>query len=144
MLIERSGKIGGADDVIGDDVLQEVEPEKRKLRKDAAFIWNGSREDDVEGGKAVGSDDEKFAAEVEDVANFATRRWCEAGEMSFAKNGSYGSCRHEKIFPQERNRILAHGNGKSKASCEENWRRKKKGDRGTVLKNSARGDEEKK
>jgi hypothetical protein len=85
-LIERRGEIRGAEDVVGNDVFQEFEPEKRELREDAALVGNGRGKDDVEGGEAVGGDDQELVAEIIDVTDFSARGGSEAGELRFANN----------------------------------------------------------
>src|SRR6266481_3199071 len=49
-LVEGRRKIRGADDMVGNYILQQMEPEKRKLRKYAALVGNRRGKDDVESG----------------------------------------------------------------------------------------------
>src|ERR1700719_420146 len=49
-LIEGRGEIRGADNVVGNYILQQMEPKKRKLRKDAALVGNRCGKNDVESG----------------------------------------------------------------------------------------------
>ena len=95
-----SGEVRGAEDVIGDDVFQQVEPEKRKLSEDTALIRNGCGKNDVKRGKAVGGDDEQLIAYIVDIADLPACRRSETGEMRFLNNASQRSCRHGKVSPQ--------------------------------------------
>jgi len=85
--------------VVKDDILQQVEPEKRKLREDAAFIGNGSRKDNIEGGEPVRCNDEQLIVEIVDIADFSARRGSETGEMRFLNNATHRTRSHGKVSP---------------------------------------------
>ncbi len=75
------GEICG-DEVVGDEVLEEVEPEERELGEDAALVRDAGAEDVIEGGDAVGGDEEEVGRGVRrgcvDVADLAAgeqREW---------------------------------------------------------------------
>src|SRR6266540_1972325 len=61
------GRIDDLKEVIGHDIAGQLEPEGGELREDEALIGDADGEDDVEGGNAVGGDDEEVVAEVVDV-----------------------------------------------------------------------------
>jgi hypothetical protein len=67
---------------MGNDAREFFEPEKRELGKNAPFVGNGRGKNDVEGGKAIGGDDEKPIAEVVDIANLAAASELESGKFS--------------------------------------------------------------
>ena len=62
--LELAGKLCGigGDEVVGDDVSEKVEPEERELGEDLAFVGNAAAQDVVEGGDAVGGDEEELLA----------------------------------------------------------------------------------
>ena len=62
----------GRDEVVGDEIGKEVEPEKGELGEEAALAGDAGGEDVVEGGEAVGGDEEEivFGGGV-DVADLA-------------------------------------------------------------------------
>ena len=63
----------GAENVIGDDGLQKIEPEERRLSKNPAFIRNTGAEDMIEGRDAIRGDEEKLVCtRFVEVAYFAT------------------------------------------------------------------------
>src|SRR6202165_2267251 len=70
-LVEGSGEIRGADDVVGNYILQQVAPEKRKVRKDAALVGNRRGKDDVESGEPVRGDDQELVVEIVNAADFS-------------------------------------------------------------------------
>src|SRR6267378_3232896 len=80
-LVEWRRKIRGVDDVVGNYILQQMEPEKRKLRKDAALVGNRRGKDDVESGEPVRGDDQELVVEIVDVADFSARNGRQAGEL---------------------------------------------------------------
>src|SRR6266852_5312880 len=82
-LVEGRREIRGAEDVVGNDVLQEIEPEERELSQNAALVGDWRGKDDVEGGEPVRGDDQELVAEIVDVADFAARSRCQAGELRF-------------------------------------------------------------
>ncbi len=74
--------------MVRNDILQEVEPEKRKLGEDAAFVGNGSRKNNIEGGEPVRGDDEQLFAEIVDIADLPARGGGETGEMRFSNDAT--------------------------------------------------------
>jgi len=82
-LVEGRGEICGTEDVVGDCILQQMEPEKRELRKDTALVGNRRGQDDVESGEPVRGDDEELVVEIVNVADFASRNGHQAGELCF-------------------------------------------------------------
>ena len=80
-LVKGRRKIRGANDVVRNYVLQQIEPEKRKLCEDAAFIGNRRWKDDVESGEPVRGDNEQLVAEIVDITNLAAGGGREAGEL---------------------------------------------------------------
>ncbi len=105
--------------MIGDDVFQKIEPEKRKLRQDAALIGNGSGKYDIERGEPVGGDDEQFIAEIVDVADLSSRRGSEAGEMRFLNDAIHRTCSHGKGISPKAESILAQRFVEGKQQVEE-------------------------
>ena len=74
--------------MVGDDVFEEVEPEEGELGEDLAFVGDSAAEDVVEGGDAVGGDEEKLVAgEGIDVADFAARGEGKGAEVGLEKSG---------------------------------------------------------
>jgi len=90
MSMERRREVGGAQDVVGNDLAELMKPEERELREDATLVGDCRGHNDVESGKAVGGDDEQFIAQVIDIANFAARDGRETGKVSFAKHLGFG------------------------------------------------------
>src|SRR4030095_6138786 len=96
---ERSGEVVSTENVVGNDVFQQLKPEKRDLCEDFSFVGYGSWHYDVEGREPVGGDDEEPVAEIIDVANLAARRGREARKICFAKYSHCGRGRHRRFFP---------------------------------------------
>ena len=65
---------GGGEEVVGDGVLEVVEPEGGYLGEDGAFVRDAGAEDVVEGGDAVGGDEEEVVAEGVEVCLLYTSR----------------------------------------------------------------------
>ena len=57
--------------VIVDDRLEPIEPERGDLRQHLALIGDPRAQDVVEGGDAIGGDDQQAVAEVVDVTHLA-------------------------------------------------------------------------
>ena len=75
--------------MIGDDVLELVHPEQGDLVQDHALVGDGLVHDDIEGGHAVGCDDEQgLVVDVIDVANLA------AGQQRVSADFSLGGDAH--------------------------------------------------
>ncbi len=79
--------------MVGDVVLEEIEPEEGELGKDASLVGDAGGEDVVEGGDAIGGDEEEVGGgvgtESVDVAHLA------AGEQrKRAEIGLEQSCVH--------------------------------------------------
>src|SRR4029434_215372 len=79
--VEGGWKLCRAQNVIWNDIPQKIEPEKRKLREHLSFVRNRGRHDHIERGKAVGGDNEKLVAKIEDVAHFPASRGRDAGKI---------------------------------------------------------------
>jgi hypothetical protein len=69
------------------DVAQKIEPEDRELRKDASLIGNAGRQDVIEGGDAIGRDDQEALAGAVDVAHLALGVALDAGKIGFQNDG---------------------------------------------------------
>ena len=68
--------------MIGDDVGEEVEPEQGDLGQDASLVRDAGGENVVEGGDAVGGDEQQMVVvEGVDVADFAAGVQLEVGEV---------------------------------------------------------------
>src|ERR1700761_9353908 len=64
----------GGNEVVGHHVLQEIEPEQRELGEHASFVRDPGSEHVIEGGDAVGSDEQKMIAiDLVNVADLAAR-----------------------------------------------------------------------
>ena len=73
----------GGDEVVGDDVGEEIEPEQGNLAEDASFVRDAGGQDVVEGGDAVGGDEKQLlVADGVDVADLAAGVKVEIGEVS--------------------------------------------------------------
>ena len=79
----------GSDQMVGHDVAEEIEPEEGHLSEDAAFVGNALGEDAVEGGDAVGGDDEKVVTGSVNVANFAAGKFLYSRELSGCDDGRH-------------------------------------------------------
>src|SRR3974390_3246828 len=113
MLVEGGGKFGGGEDVVRHDVAKKIEPEERELREDAALVGDGSGHDDIEGGEAIGSDEEEAVAEIVNVAHFAASGRRYARKIRFTNNTSCRDCGHGKPSPEKVWSILAQRRTKS-------------------------------
>jgi len=72
--VPRSGRVLrgiSGHHVVRHDRSGPVEPERRDLRQDFAFVGNAGTEHVVEGRDAIARDDEQAVAELVDVADFA-------------------------------------------------------------------------
>src|ERR1039458_337984 len=79
-------RIGG-DEMIGDDGLQELEPEKRELRQHSSLLRYAGCKHVVEGREAIGRYKEQmFAANLVKVANFSTGVEIEPGKVGPQQN----------------------------------------------------------
>ena len=83
------------DDVVGDDVGQFLEPEKRKLGENASLIGNRRGKDHVERRKTVGGDDQEAIAEVVDVANLAASEKFESRKFCLRNDSAHLRRSHE-------------------------------------------------
>ena len=99
--------------------LEEIEPEERHLRQNAAFVRNRCGKNHVERGETVGGDDEQSISEIIDVADLSARRRSEAGEMRFLDDACHRACSHRKISPQKVGSILAQRSVQGKRRVEE-------------------------
>ena len=73
----------------GDEVVrnkvENVIPEYRHLREDLAFSRDCCWQDAVEGRNAVGGDNEEAVAEIENLTDFSTAKFFDAGKITFKK-----------------------------------------------------------
>ena len=75
-------------DVVGDEMGEFFHPEQGKLVQDDALPRNGIAEDDIEGGHAVGGDDEqRLFINVVDVAHLAAAAHAETGQAGGGDDG---------------------------------------------------------
>ena len=73
----------GGDQVVGDDVLQEIEPEQGELGQHAALLRDAGGQHIVEGGDAVGGDEEQMIVTDQiKVADFPAGEKLQAGKIS--------------------------------------------------------------
>jgi hypothetical protein len=75
------------DDVMRDQVADVIEPERRQLREDLAFVGDARTEDVVERRDAIGGDDEQMAAEIIDVAHLAATSERQSIQIGFENDG---------------------------------------------------------
>ena len=73
ILIKRSRKLRGAQNMVGNHVVQQIEPEQRELCQHAPFVGNGRGHDDIKRRKPVGGDNQQPVAEIINVADLAAR-----------------------------------------------------------------------
>ena len=57
--------------MIVNDRVRTAEPERRQLRENLAFVRNARPEDVIEGGDAIGGDEDQRVPTVEQVSNFS-------------------------------------------------------------------------
>src|SRR5215469_7624615 len=98
-LVKRLGKLRRADYVIGYDILQKVEPEKRKQRKYASLIGNWRWQDHVERREPVRGHDQQLVAQLVNVAHLAAHARRQPGELSFPQDFHGRSWRHRENLP---------------------------------------------
>ena len=78
----------GGDEMVGNDVLEKVEPEQRNLGQNAALVRNAGRQHVVERGNAVGGHEEQVVGvEVVDVADFSARVQFKFGVVRSQEDG---------------------------------------------------------
>ena len=78
----------GGDEVIGHDVLQEVEPEQRNLGQHLSLVWNAGRQNVVESRNAIGGDEQQaVAVQTINVANLAAGVKLEIREFGVQEDG---------------------------------------------------------
>jgi hypothetical protein len=71
-------------------VTEEIEPEERELRQDAALVGDSAAEDVIEGGDAVGRDEEELVVRQSvDIADFAACGKREGAEVGLKKRRSH-------------------------------------------------------
>ncbi len=80
-VVEGRRKIGRAEDVVWNNVPQQIKPEERELREDAAFVRDRSGKNYVESGEPVRSDDQQLVAEIIDVTDLTARGGGQAREL---------------------------------------------------------------
>ena len=69
------------DQMVRDEIANQAEPERRELREHLALVRDARAEDVVEGGDAIGRDDQQLVAEIVDVAHLAASGKCESGKL---------------------------------------------------------------
>ena len=74
------------DDMVRDQIADVIEPERGQLRENFALVGTSGSEDVIEGGDAIGGDDEQVRAEIVDVANLAAPRERQTVELGFKDN----------------------------------------------------------
>ena len=121
MLVKWRWEIGGAEDMVGNDVLQQIEPEERKLREDAPLVGNRRGQNDVKGRKAVRRDDQQLVAEIVDVPHLPARGGRQTGETGFSNNADCRARRHRIGSPDKVTSILTQRNAKSTERPVENF-----------------------
>ena len=90
--VKGSGKAGGVggEDVVGGEVTEQVEPEERELGEDPALVGDAAAEDVIEGGDAVGGDEEQVGlgrrSERIDVADLAAGEQGKSAEMGLEES----------------------------------------------------------
>ena len=78
----------GSDEMVGDDVLEKVEPEQRDLRQHPPLVRNAGRQHVVEGRDAVGGHEQQVVTiEVIDVADLAAGVQLQFGVVRSQQNG---------------------------------------------------------
>ena len=68
--------------MVGNDVGKEVEPEQRNLAQDAALVRNAGGQHIIEGGNAVGGDEQQaLVIELVNVADLSAGMKLEVGKV---------------------------------------------------------------
>ena len=88
------GRLDG-EEMIGDCVFEEVEPEGGDLGEDLAFVGNAGAEHMVECGDAVGRDKEQVVAQCVDVADLAAGNQRKAAEAGREKRFCHSKTVHQ-------------------------------------------------
>ncbi len=97
----------GRDQMIGNDILQEVEPEQRHLREHSALVRNAGGQHIVERGDAVGRHEQQvLAVQIVDVANLAAGEKVEVFVVGFKQNGIENFWAHVRFQPGENCRVF--------------------------------------
>jgi hypothetical protein len=78
--------------VVRHEVAHPLEPERRELRQHFALVGNAGAEDVVEGGDAIGGDEEQVVSDLIDVADLAAPVEFQIGEGRF-ENWWHGEVR---------------------------------------------------
>ena len=75
--------------MVGDDVLQELEPKKRQLRQNAPFAGNARRKHIVECRDAVSGDEQQavFFRQAIDVTHFSAGMQLQPGNLCLQNDG---------------------------------------------------------
>ena len=121
--VVRRREFGGGENMIGDDVVKEIEPEERELGENAALVGNRRGHDDVESREAVGGDEEETVAEIINVANLAASGRRESGEMCFTKDTSCGGGGHWSCPLRSVEHSSATANEVNVTTVMEMWKR---------------------
>jgi hypothetical protein len=73
--------------MVGHDLLHLAKPEGGNLVENVPFAGNPFIHNDIEGGDAIGGDDQQVLPQVVDVANLATPDEMEVGKVGFKQDG---------------------------------------------------------
>ena len=89
----------GRGQMIGDDSLEEVEPEEGELRQHASLLGNPCGQHVIEGRDAVCGDKEQLViAGLEDIAHLAAGMEFEFWDRGLQQNGAIVRSRHFTVF----------------------------------------------
>ncbi len=77
----RERVLGAGDEVIFNDGLEAIEPEKGDLREDFAFAGYAVGKDAVEGGNPVGGNHQEPVTKVEEFTHLAAAQFADAGQV---------------------------------------------------------------
>lgn len=76
--------------MIGNNVAQKFEPEKRKLSQHLAFVGDLRRQDMVESGDAIGGDEEQIVTNFVDVPYLASCMQRQSGQFGLGEHSVQG------------------------------------------------------
>ncbi len=107
-MIKRGREFRGAQNVIGEDIFQEIEPEERELRQDASLVGYRRGHDDVEGREAIRSHDKQAVAQIIDIAHLAARQRRDARKICLSNDFWCRTRVHDSGAPDKVFSILSH------------------------------------
>ena len=99
-LLRKPGHVG-AQEMIGHDVAQEIQPEQRHPREDASFLGDSGGENVVERRNPVRSDDQQPIAVLVDIAHFAAAAELEPAHLCLEQDilgGHLGFGSHSQLY----------------------------------------------